>query len=75
MLYYQPKIHLRSGLVTRVEALVRWRHPERGLMQPDQFIPLAEDSDINILRLILRVARDILDDMESGEFPHVPQAD
>jgi diguanylate cyclase (GGDEF)-like protein/PAS domain S-box-containing protein len=41
-LYYQPKIHLRSGLVTRVEALVRWRHPERGLMQPDQFIPLAE---------------------------------
>jgi diguanylate cyclase (GGDEF)-like protein/PAS domain S-box-containing protein len=42
VLYYQPKIHLRSGLVTRVEALVRWRHPERGLMQPDQFIPLAE---------------------------------
>jgi len=42
LLYYQPKIHLRSGLVTRVEALVRWKHPERGLMQPDQFIPLAE---------------------------------
>ncbi|MFA6956939.1 MAG: EAL domain-containing protein [Thermoanaerobaculia bacterium] len=44
VLYYQPKIHLRSGLVTRVEALVRWLHPERGLMQPDQFIPLAERS-------------------------------
>ncbi len=44
VLHYQPKIHLRSGLVTRVEALVRWLHPERGLMQPDQFIPLAERS-------------------------------
>jgi hypothetical protein len=38
-------------------------------------IPLAEDSDINILRLILREARDILHDMERGEFPYVPQQD
>jgi diguanylate cyclase (GGDEF)-like protein/PAS domain S-box-containing protein len=41
-IYYQPKVHLRTGLVTRVEALVRWRHPKRGLILPDQFIPLAE---------------------------------
>ena len=38
-------------------------------------IPLADDSDINILRLILREARDILEDMETGEFPYVPQND
>jgi diguanylate cyclase (GGDEF)-like protein/PAS domain S-box-containing protein len=41
-LYYQPKIHLRSALVTRAEALVRWNHPQRGLLAPAAFIPLAE---------------------------------
>jgi diguanylate cyclase (GGDEF)-like protein/PAS domain S-box-containing protein len=41
-LYYQPKLHLRSGLVTRVEVLVRWNHPQRGLLAPPAFIPLAE---------------------------------
>jgi diguanylate cyclase (GGDEF)-like protein/PAS domain S-box-containing protein len=41
-LYYQPKLHLRSGLVTRVEVLVRWNHPQRGLLAPGAFIPLAE---------------------------------
>jgi diguanylate cyclase (GGDEF)-like protein/PAS domain S-box-containing protein len=42
MVFYQPKIDLRTGLVTRVEALSRWRHPKRGLLVPDDFIPLAE---------------------------------
>jgi diguanylate cyclase (GGDEF)-like protein/PAS domain S-box-containing protein len=41
-LHYQPKLHLRSGLVTRVEVLVRWRHPQRGLLAPGAFIPIAE---------------------------------
>jgi len=41
-LYYQPKRHLRSGLMTRAEVLVRWQHPTRGLLVPAAFIPIAE---------------------------------
>jgi predicted signal transduction protein with EAL and GGDEF domain len=41
-LYYQPKIHLHSGLMTRVEVLLRWNHPKRGMIQPSVFVPIAE---------------------------------
>lgn len=42
--YYQPKINLRLGCVTHVEALVRWIHPERGFIPPDDFINMAEQT-------------------------------
>lgn len=44
LLYVQPKIDFKSGTVRSVEALVRWLHPERGLLLPDQFIPFAEQT-------------------------------
>jgi diguanylate cyclase (GGDEF)-like protein/PAS domain S-box-containing protein len=43
-LFYQPTIDLASGRICGAEALMRWRHPERGLIPPDQFIPAAEAS-------------------------------
>src|SRR5262249_50864951 len=44
VLYYQPQIDLRSGQVEGLEALARWRHPERGVLAPDTFIPRLEAS-------------------------------
>src|SRR4029077_20601830 len=43
-LHYQPKINLGSGAIVGVEALLRWKHPERGFISPANFIPIAEDT-------------------------------
>ena len=44
ILHYQPKMNLAESRVTSVEALVRWRHPQRGFVQPSEFIPFAEQT-------------------------------
>ena len=46
VLYFQPKAELRTGDVKGAEALVRWRHPQRGLLLPDEFIPLAQHTGL-----------------------------
>ena len=58
VLHYQPKINLESGAIVGAEAFVRWRHPERGLILPAQFVPIAEvcGSIIPIGRWVLREA-------------------
>jgi diguanylate cyclase (GGDEF)-like protein len=59
VLHYQPKLSIDTGEVVGVEALVRWRHPTRGLMPPGEFIELAERTDVigaltmNVLRMAI----------------------
>lgn len=48
ILYYQPRVNTASASVTGAEALLRWQHPERGLVLPDNFIPLLEDTGLVI---------------------------
>jgi len=55
VLHYQPKVNLETGAITGAEALIRWLHPERGLIQSLQFVPIAEDSG-----LILQMGRWVL---------------
>jgi diguanylate cyclase (GGDEF)-like protein/PAS domain S-box-containing protein len=55
LLHYQPKVNLDTGEITGVEALVRWQQPERGLVPPAQFVPIAEDCG-----LILQIGRWVL---------------
>jgi diguanylate cyclase (GGDEF)-like protein len=76
LLHYQPKVNLKTGAITGVEALVRWQHPERGLLIPSQFLTIAEDTGIIVaigqwvLREACRQTREWLD----AGLPAVPVA-
>jgi diguanylate cyclase (GGDEF)-like protein/PAS domain S-box-containing protein len=48
VLHYQPKVNMRSGEVIGVEALIRWQHPERGLLHPAEFLPDIEDHALSV---------------------------
>jgi diguanylate cyclase (GGDEF)-like protein len=48
LVYYQPRVNTATGTVTGAEALLRWQHPRRGLVMPDNFIPLLEDTGLVI---------------------------
>jgi diguanylate cyclase (GGDEF)-like protein len=64
ILYYQPKINLRTGRTDGVECLVRWNHPQRGFLNPIEFIPLAETTGL-IRPLSLWTIRRALEDCRS----------
>ncbi|WP_428034144.1 EAL domain-containing protein [Amphritea sp.] len=48
LLYYQPKVNMRTGKVIGVEALIRWQHPERGIVLPGDFLPIIENHPISL---------------------------
>jgi diguanylate cyclase (GGDEF)-like protein/PAS domain S-box-containing protein len=68
-LYYQPQVNLHNGNIAGVEALIRWHHPERGLLLPDVFIPVAEETSLieSISEWVLRTAfTDLLSWKQAG---------
>lgn len=48
VLHYQPKVNMRTGEVVGVEALIRWNHPERGLLHPAEFLPIIENHPVSV---------------------------
>ena len=48
MLLYQPKVNMRTGLLSGLEALIRWRHPEQGELEPASFLPVLEDHPLSV---------------------------
>lgn len=69
ILHYQPRIDLRTGCIVGAEALIRWEHPQRGLVRPDEFIPACERSGLILpigYWVIQRAGRDMKQIREAG---------
>lgn len=75
-LFYQPKVNIRTGKVIGAEALIRWIHPEWGMMMPDRFIKIAEDSGLikDIGRWVLREACTQNKKWQDAGLPEIPIA-
>jgi len=70
--YYQPKVRLTDGVLIGAEALVRWQHPERGLIPPGQFVPVAEASDLIVALgdwMLVEVCRQLSTWRRQGKSP------
>ncbi|MGN6704259.1 MAG: bifunctional diguanylate cyclase/phosphodiesterase, partial [Burkholderiaceae bacterium] len=74
VLYYQPRVDTRTGELRSMEALVRWQHPERGIVSPLEFIPLAEETGliVRLGELIFEKACRQLADWKAENLPVVP---
>lgn len=73
-LYYQPRISLQSGCIVGMEGLIRWQHPVRGLVNPLEFIPLAEDSGL-IVPLGYWIVHQACDDIRRMDALGLPPLD
>jgi diguanylate cyclase (GGDEF)-like protein/PAS domain S-box-containing protein len=71
LLHYQPKVEIESGCIVGVEALVRWMHPERGLVSPAEFVPVAEESGL-IVRLSAWVLEEALRQASAWQIAGMP---
>ncbi len=72
-LLYQPVVSLKTGRISGAEALIRWQHPERGVVQPAEFVPLAEDTGL-IVPIGEWVLREALQQIQRWE-EHSPSAE
>jgi diguanylate cyclase (GGDEF)-like protein/PAS domain S-box-containing protein len=76
LLLYQPKVNLETGEIAGIEALIRWQHPDRGLVLPSQFVTIAEDCGliVEIGRWVLREACRQARAWQDTGFPPIPIA-